>query len=593
MANHDDKNPSKNSGQKIPTAPSTMQRWFPFAIWFSKYNWGNQAPKDLIAAITIAALLIPEAMGCASIAGLPTQVALYATPLALIGYALFGGSKLMVFAVAGSVSAVTLNVVGSLGAGNQEKAAIFAAGLALMGGAVLFAAGVLKLGWIVNFISRSVMMGIIVGMSIQIIIGQIPKLVGIKTPDGSAFEQAIGTIQQFSQWNTTALVLGIFGIVLIVGLERIYPKIPGALLMVVIGSLVVAVAGAGIEVVPKIPSGAPSFSLPTGIKASEWGTLFLGGIVLSLVCFSESWGASSAVTRETHDDIDINQEFRAYGISNAGAAVLGGMPVSGSLSKSSAAMESHSTSQMTNVFLAIIVILVLLVLSPAFQWLPETVLASIVIAAIRHPADPRQFIRFWKIDPFFTAGGILTAIVVLLVGLMPGMIFGVVISIIYAIYRVSFPTGAILGKVPGKEEFAPTSVDLGSKHTGTDYEAREVPGVLVYRFSAPLEFSNAQTFVDRMKALLVDYGAKGKPVKSVVLDCEAIVYTDLTGLKALLQIKEYCEQYDITLFFARMHRITLDLVASDENLKEMTETRSFHTIHEAVKVAEANVKAED
>ncbi|MFV0388206.1 MAG: SulP family inorganic anion transporter [Pyrinomonadaceae bacterium] len=590
MSNHDDNTLTKTDSRKdvelIPKAPTAVERWFPFAHWIKNYSWNLNAPKDLIAAITIAALLVPEGMGYATIAGVPMQLGLYAAPLALLGYALFGGSRIMVFAVTGSVAAVTANVIGELGTGDASKVVVFAAALALTGGIILLTAGLLRLGWIVNFIPRSVMTGIIVGMSVNIIVGQFPKLVGIKVPDGNTLSDIWNTFKEISQWNVTALLLGAFGIAFIILLEKYFPKVPASLAMVVIASLMIAVFGLSIDIVPTIPPGVPMLSVPTGITASQWVTLFLGGLVLSLVCFSESWGSSSAVSRVTHDDIDINQEFRAYGISSIGASLLGGMPVSGSLSKSNTAIEARATSQMTNIFLAGIVILVLLFLSPAFKWLPEAALAAIVITAMRNSANPMQFLPLWKTEALYCSLGILTGFLVLIIGLMPAMVFGVIISLIYVIYRISFPTGAVLGKSLDNGYFAPLTFDYGrSFHRKSKFKVEAIEGVLIYRFSAPLIFANAQPFINRIKQHIIDLYATNKKIHSLVIDCESIVYMDITGIDAVHTVQEYCERYNISVYLARMHGTSLTMLASVERLKNLYDERNFHTIHEAVEQA--------
>ena len=165
------KTASSDDAAPVPTAPSTMQRWFPIGAWLPQYNWSGFLKADLIAAVSVAALLIPESMGYSSVAGVPVQIGLYAAPLALIGYSMFGGSRLLVFAAAGSVAAISASVVGNLSGGNQDTAVTLTAALALMTGAVFVVAGLAKLGWITNFMSKAIMAGFITGMSIQIIVG--------------------------------------------------------------------------------------------------------------------------------------------------------------------------------------------------------------------------------------------------------------------------------------------------------------------------------------------------------------------------------------------------------------------------------------
>jgi MFS superfamily sulfate permease-like transporter len=184
-----------------------MERWFPIAAWLPNYKWGKFFGADLIAAVSVSALLIPESMGYAAVAGVPVQIGLYAAPLALIGYAMFGGSKLLVFGAAGSVAAVSAGVVGGLSGGDQSTAVALTAALALATGAVFIVAGLARMGWITNFMSKAVMAGFITGMSIQIIVGQFGKLFGVKVPDGNTFEKLWSAISQITIWNWTAVVM--------------------------------------------------------------------------------------------------------------------------------------------------------------------------------------------------------------------------------------------------------------------------------------------------------------------------------------------------------------------------------------------------
>ena len=332
-------------------------------------------------------------MGYSSVAGVPVQIGLYAAPLALIGYAMFGGSKLLVFGAAGSVAAVSASVVGGLSGGDQDTAVALTAALALATGVVFVIAGLAKLGWITNFMSKAVMSGFIIGMSIQIIVGQFGKLLGVTQEDGNTFEKLWSAVSQIGDWNWTAVAFGVGSLVLIFAIQKYIPRLPAALTAVVLASVLVAIFSPDIDLVAQIPQGLPSLGLPTGIDASTWGSLLLGGGVVALVGFSEGWGASGTIAKKTHDRLDTDQEFRAYGVANLGAGILGGMATTGSLSKSSAAMSAGAKTQMSNIFLAGIVLLTLAFLAPAFQWLPEAALAAIVINAISGSASPAKLER--------------------------------------------------------------------------------------------------------------------------------------------------------------------------------------------------------
>lgn len=290
---------AKNTGHGTrgsgPTAPSRLERWFPIGAWLPTYASRRSLSADMIAAVSVAALLISESMGYSSVAGVPVQSGLNAAPLALIGYAMFGGSKLVVFAAAGSVAAVSAGVVGGLSGGDQDTAVALTAALALATGVVFLVAGIAKLGWIANFISKAVMAGFIVGMSIQVLVGQLGKLLGVDQSGGNTFVKLWSALSQLSDWNWTATLIGVGSLLMILAIQRFSPKLPAGLTAVVVASIFVALFDPDIDLIAQIPQGLSSVALPTGIDASTWGSLLAGGVVVSLVGFSEGWGASGQV----------------------------------------------------------------------------------------------------------------------------------------------------------------------------------------------------------------------------------------------------------------------------------------------------------
>ncbi len=569
----------------MPTAPSKLSLWFPAAAWLRQYDWGRNLSPDLIAALSVAALLIPGSMGYATVAGVPVQVGLYAAPLALIGYALFGGSRLLVFGAAGSVAAVSAGIVGGLAGGDQNTAMTLTAALAFATGVLFVVAGLIRLGFVTNFMSKAVMAGFIIGMSIQIIVGQFGKLLGIELVDGNTFQKLWSAISQIGDWNWTATILGVGALLLIFAMQRFLPKLPASLTAVILSSLIIAALNPDVNLVAQIPQGLPSFTLPTGIDASTWRSLIVGGVVVILVGFSEGWGASANISKKTHDSLNTNQEFRAYGIGNIGASLLGGMVVTGSLSKSSAGMAAGSKTQMSNIFLAGMVLLTLVFFAPLFQWLPEAVLAAIVITSMSGSASPRKLEQLWRIDKVDFSLAFITFLLVLVFDLLPAMIVGIVLSIIYVIYRISFPIRAVLGRVAETGDYETMSWKYGWYKGTTDTKAKPVPGVIVYRFAAPLVFSNANAFKETGEALLIKAGADGLLPHTVVIDCEEMPFVDDTGADALSEFFHYVQRYDIELSLARLHSSTWKLLQMAGIIDRLGEDRIFDTVRNAVDAA--------
>jgi sulfate permease, SulP family len=571
-----------------PRGPSALEQWFPIGAWLPKYKWGSSFLPDLIAAVSVAALLIPESMGYASVAGVPAQIGLYAAPLALFGYALFGGSRLLVFAAAGSVAAVSASVVSGLHPHDQAMAIELTGALAIAAGVVFLVGGLVRLGWIANFMSKAVMAGFITGMAINIIVGQIGNVTGVKAKGGNTFEVLWSELSKISQWSLTSTLLGLGAIFLIFAIQRFAKVVPAALTAVVLASIYVAVASPSITLVKRIPTGLPTFHVPTGLSGSTWVTLILGAFVVALVGFSEGWGAVTTIARKTHDDVNPNQEFRAFGVGLVGAGLLGGMSVTGSLSKSSAAMTAGAKSQVSNIFLAIVVLLTLAVLSPLFQWLPETVLAAVVINAMWGSANPKKVIVLSMDDRVDFGLGVITGILVLGFGLLPAMVTGIIFSVIYLVYRVSFPSRAELGRDENTGDFEARVWISGNKKGTGNPAAQVVPGVMLYRFDAPLVFSNADAFKRTGQQILIDAGAKGPLPGTLIIDFEEVFYTDASGAAAIRSLRRYCDRYHVEISIARLHSEARQTLTQDGILSELGEDRIFDNVHAAVAAATAS-----
>jgi sulfate permease, SulP family len=439
-----------------------------------------------------------------------------------------------------------------------------------------------RMGWISNFMSKAVMAGFITAMAISIIVGQLGKLTGVHAGSGDTFQKLWHVLSQISSWNLTATLLGVGSLVLIFAIQRFIPKVPAALTAVVIASVIVAIFNPSITLVDKIPTGLPHLVQLGGISRSDWITLLLGGAVVALVGFSEGWGAGQTVSKKTHDDLNANQEFRAYGIGELGAGVLGGMVGTGSLSKSSVAMSAGAKTQMVSIFLGIIVVLVLLVLAPALQWLPETVLAAVVINAMSSSANPAKLTRIRKIDRVDFIMGLVVGIAVLAWNLLPAMIIGILLSILYLVFRTSFPGGAVLGRIPATGDFETITWKLGHRTGPGNPEARPVPGVIIYRFSASLLFSNAEAFKDGGESILINSGSFGGLPTTLVVDCEAMFEVDSTGAAAVIDLLHYAQRFGIDLALARVHRDARMVLEAGGVIDAVGEDHVYETIRSAV-----------
>jgi high affinity sulfate transporter 1 len=547
-----------------------LARYVPMAGWLRQYRWGSWLTADLIAGVSVAALLIPESLGYAGVAGLPPEVGLYAAPLALLGYAIFGRSTVLVVATSSSTAAISLSVVAELNAdGGAGSAVGLAAALALFTGVVLLAVGIVRLGWVANFMSKTVIEGFIIGLSISIIIGQLDDLLGIRISGENSFEQLRDAISQIGGWDGATVLVGAVSLALLFGLERFVKKLPAALTVVVLAVLYIRfVDPSGVAIVGEIPQGLPAFGMPD-FSSSQIAGLITGGLAVALVGFSEGYGAASSFARRHGDRLDNDQEFIAFGVSNIGAGLTSGMVVGGSLSKTAASDAAKAKSQVSNVVNAVLVVLTLLFLAPFFEDLPEATLAAIVIHALWHSANPRRLAPVRKVVRAEFWLGVLVLVAVLALDTLPAIALGVVISLLAVIYRVTFPATDELRRNPTTGAFE------GEFHD----DREQIPGVVVYRFNAPLIYANASTFGAAARALI---DAAQPAARILVVDCEEMFAIDYTGVEALAGLIEDMRERDVEVRLARAHRAVLERLERGGVIASLGEDHVFRRIEDAV-----------
>lgn len=550
-----------------------LARHVPILEWIRDYRWGSWLTLDLIAGISVAALLIPESMGYAGVAGLPPEVGLYAAPLALLGYALFGRSTILVVATSSSTAAISASIVAGMDTGGGSGTAVtLSAALALFTGLVFVAAGIARLGWVANFMSNTVIKGFIIGLSISIIIGQLDKLLGITVSGDNSFQKLWDVFSQAGDWNQATVVVGAVSLALLFGMERFVPKVPAALIVVALSVLYITfVDPSGVDIVGKIPQGLPAVGLPE-FSSSQIGSLIAGGLAVALVGFSEGYGSASSFARKYGDRLNNDQEFIAFGVSNVGASLTSGMVVGGGLSKTAAADTAKAKSQISNVVNAALVVLTLLLLAPLFENLPEAALAAIVINAVWHPADPRTLSAVWRVTPVEFWVSVVVLVAVLAVDTLPAIILGVIISLLLLIYRASFPQSSELGRDPATGAFESRDV-----HDGLE----QIPGVVVYRFGAPLIYANAGAFGDAARELVA---AADRAAHVLVVDCEEMFGIDYTGTEALRHLVEDMRGREVEVRLARVHEAVRERLDASGVFETLGEERLFPRIEDATAV---------
>ncbi len=522
---------------------------WPVADWLRGYRPAALLRGDSIGALTAWALIVPECVAYAQIAGVPPQNAFYAAPVALLVYALLGRSRFLIIG-ATSAAAVLSGATVSDVSSDPQRAVGLSAALAIIAGAVLLAAGIARLGFITNFLAEPALVGFLFGMALTIVVRQAAKIVGVSSGDGDFFQRIWHLVSHVGDWSLLSLLVGVAAVALLFALERFLPRLPASLIVLVLGLVVSAATHLkdhGVDVVGRIPASIPTLHLP-GIPAEDWLTLTAGAFGVALVCFAEAFSIASRFARENGDEVDANREMAAVGAANIAVGFFRGFVVSGSASRTAAAKGAGAATPMVSLIAAVLVLITGAFLTPLFTDLPEPVLGAIVIVAVRGFLRLDELRRYARFDrPSLWVA--LTAVAgVLVFDLLPGLLLAVVLSLVLFIAAASRPTVAVLGRVPGTERYADVA--------GTP-DAETIDGVLVVRPDSALFFGN----VDRVRLTVLAEAAADPRPTDVVLDLNASYHFGLPVLDALQDLRTELDRRGVTLRLARVRALARDDLA--------------------------------
>jgi high affinity sulfate transporter 1 len=421
------------------------------------------------------------------------------------------------------------------------------AALAVLTGIVLVAAGVARLGFIAEFLARPVLVGFVSGIGLVIIVGQLPKLLGLTVETGNVPETLWRTIGELDAmgWETPAV--GCTALAALLVLRRLAPRVPWAL---VVTAVSVALSHAfdfeahGIAVIADVPAGLPTPTFPS-VGLGEVGALSSGALALALVALAESIGAARSLAAQRGYEIDPNQELIALGASNVGAGLLQGFPVDASLSRSAVGSGAGVKTRLSGLFIAVLLVATMLFLTPLFDGLPQATLAAIIIAAVIGLVDVKGFRRLWQIDQGDAKLAIVGFAAVALLGVLPGIVIAVVASLLALIRRAYRPRLAVLGRATGE-----TSADEDFQFRGIDHhpEYETIPGLVLFRFANELFFANAAYFRDETLRLLA---VSDPPARTVLVDASAISHLDTTALAMLEDLIDRLDARGVTFELAR------------------------------------------
>jgi high affinity sulfate transporter 1 len=520
----------------------------PVFTWVRGYR-SSWLQDDLVAGLTVWAVLVPEALAYATIAGVSPVVGLYAAPAALLFYAAFGSSRHLVVGPMSATAALSAAAIAELAGAGTSRYVALTATLAITTGAIAIVAGVARLGFLASFISEPVLKGFIVGLAITIVMGQLPKLFGVAKGSGNAFEQAWSLIRNLGDTNGPTIAVGAASLVAVVAIRRFAPVVPASLVAVALGIVAVKVLHLddhGVEIVGHIQSGLPAVGLPD-VKADDYLQVAPAAAGIMLVGFAEGLGAAKTYAAREHYELDVERELVGLGAANAAAGLASGMVVNGSLSKTAVNGAAGAKSQLSGLVVAALTIVTLLFLTGLFEQLPEATLAAVVIAAVLELVDVGALVDLYRLSSahaaaiaarpdFVAAVAAMTGVLVF--DTLPGLFIGIVCSLLLLLYRASRPRVAVLGRVPGaKGQFADVA-----RHP----ENETVPGIVVLRVEAGLFFANAELVRETVRRHAAREG-----VHAVVLDCETVPFVDVSASRMLSQLIEDLGRRGVRLVVAR------------------------------------------
>lgn len=552
--------------------PSALRRFLPITAWLPGYDYRSLLRFDVVAGATVWGLLVPEMIAYSGLAGLPPQAGLYTLLATLAAYAVFGTSRHVVVAGTSAAAVLLASTVGDLALNHDDYLANSAALVLFIGGLFLLA-GICRLGFVAQFLSRPVVEGFVFGLAIFVTVKQLPKLFGIPGGEGDTFRQIAHVITHLGETNGPTVAVGAGALVLLFGMERLVPKVPGGLVALVAG---IAISGAfdlashGVAIVGKVPSGFPSVGVPD-IPSENIATLIAAAGGMLLVIYSESLGAAQNFATKHGYEIDPNQELIALGVANAGSGFIGGLAAGGSLSQSAVNEGAGAKSEASSLVAALLMVVTVLVLMPVFKNLPEAVLAALIIHAVSHLWKVKEFRRYYAERRIEFALGLATLFGVITIDVLPGLVIGVVSMLLLVVYNASRPHVAALARVPG------TPGAYGDIARHPDYE--RIPGLLVLRLESPLFYANATLVRERVKYLV---GSSEPLPKAVVLDAGANVDLDITSTEILEQLAAELRAASIELVLADVRQPVIRRLQRAGLLELLGDRNVFHTVDEAV-----------
>ncbi|SDU12770.1 high affinity sulphate transporter 1 [Pseudomonas pohangensis] len=558
-----------------PASPAAQTRswlhWLPGLLMLKNYRL-DWLPRDLAAGLVLTTMLVPVGIAYAEASGVPGIYGLYATIVPLLAYALFGPSRILVLGPDSALAAVILAVVLPLSGGDPARAILLASMMALVSGLFCVLAGLLKLGFITELLSKPIRYGYMNGIALTVLISQLPKMFGISIDSDGPLNNlwSLGQAILAGQTHWYSFLVGAGCLLVILRLAR-YERVPGILIAIILVTLAVSffsLDSAGVKVLGQVPQGLPSFVLPwlSGVDLLQ---VLLGGIAVALVSFADTSVLSRTYAARTRSPVDPNQEMIGLGAANLATAFFQGFPISSSSSRTPVAEAAGSKTQMTGVFGALAVAALLVFAPNLMEYVPNSALAAVVIAAAIGLFEFTDLRRIYRIQQWEFWLSMACCVGVAVFGAVPGIALAVGLAVIEFLWDGWRPHFAVLGRATGIRGF----------HDIQRYpDARLVPGLLLFRWDAPLFFANAELF---QQILLQAIENSPQPVKRVVVAAEPVTSIDVTSGDMLAELAQTLHARQIELHFAEMKDPVKDKLVQFE----LVETLGANILHPTVGAA--------
>jgi high affinity sulfate transporter 1 len=548
-------------------------RWLPGLTVLREYQ-ASWLKDDVVAGLVITTMLVPVGIAYAEASGVPGINGLYATIVPLLAYAIFGPSRILVLSPDSSLAAVILAVVAPLSEGDPQRAVRLAGAMAIVSGVVCVAAGWARLGFITELLSKPIRYGYMNGIALTVMLSQIPKLLGFSVSEPGPLRQASGIMRGMLAGRTSiaAFAVGAGTLAVILLLKR-WPRVPGLLIAVVAATLVVAssdlASSAGVQVLGPLTPGLPALRLPI-VEIDSWQAILTGGIAVALVSFADTSVLSRTYAARLRTPVDPNQEMVGLGIANLAAGLFQGFPISSSSSRTPVAEAAGAKTQLTGVVGALAVALLLLFAPALLQDLPQAALAAVVIAAAIGLVEVSDLRRIYRIQRWEFWLSIACFAGVAVFGAIPGITLAIVIAVIEFLWDGWRPHSAVLGRIERVKGY----------HDITRYpEARLIPGLVLFRWDAPLFFANAELF---QKRVVEAVASSPKPVRWVVVAAEPVTSVDVTAADVVAELDDNLHAGGIELCFAEMKDPVKDKLKRFGLFTRLGEQTFFATVGEAV-----------